>query len=104
MTLSRLEAAGALGRLLNGSRAFRLSDAARGALGARVRYRRSTVGERRDLVHAYLDQHPEIDRSQVVRLLGTSAANASKILAGMVRDGELRYVDARRGRSVRYRR
>lgn len=101
-TLTRLEDAGALGRLLNGSRAFRLSADARARLGARVRYGRSPVRERRDLILAYLDKHPDISRNQVSKLLEVSPANASKILSGMVKDGELGYVGARRGRNVTY--
>jgi ATP-dependent DNA helicase RecG len=103
-TLSRLEAAGVLERLLNGSRAFRLSETVRARLGPRVRYRRSSVRAHRDLILAYLDREPDVSRDQVIVLLGVSPANASKILRGMVEDGELDYVGAHRGRSVAYRR
>jgi len=102
-TLARLESSGVLERLLDGSRAFRLSDSARARLGTRIRYRRSPVRERRDLVLAYLDQNPEVSRDQVAKLLGVNPANASKILSGMIQDRELDYVSARRGRNVTYR-
>ncbi len=103
-TLARLEAAGVIERLLNGSQALRLTQESRDRLGERVRYRRSPARERRDLVIAHLDRYPDIGREQVAKLLGVSPANASKILAGMIKDDELEYVDKRRGRSVRYRR
>ncbi len=103
-TLTRLEGAGVLERLLNGSRAFRLTSESRERLGHRVRYRRSSVSERRDLVVAYLDQHPDIGREQVAQLIDVGPRNASKILSGMVSNGDLEYVGKRRGRSVRYRR
>lgn len=103
-TLARLESAGVVERLLDGSLTFRLAGYARDRLGKRVRYRRSSGRAQRDLVVAYLDQHPDVSRAEVAALLDIKLANASKLLTGMVREGELGYVRERRGRSVRYRR
>jgi ATP-dependent DNA helicase RecG len=103
-TLARLESAGALERLLDGSRAFRLSERARAQLGARLRNRRSPLREHRDLILAHLDRDPEISRQQVAKLLRVSPDRASRILGGMVRDHELDHVGVHRGRNVTYRR
>lgn len=104
VALARLETAGVLERLLDGSLAYRLTASARHRLAERVRYRRSPTRERRELVMAYLDQHAEIGREQVAKLAEVSPAHASRILTSMVRAGELEYVGQRRGRTVRYRR
>ncbi len=102
-TLTALEAAGAVERLLNGSRAFRLTSDAKARLGERLTYRRSTMEEHSSLVRAYLDQHPDISREQAVQLLGLEPKTATRVLGKLLDSGALEYSGPPRGRGVRYR-
>jgi hypothetical protein len=102
-TLADLEAAGAVERLLNGSRSFRLTPDVKSRLGERVTYRRSTIEEHASLIRAHLDLQAEVSREQAVRLLGAGPRTAGRVLGTMLDGGELEYVGPSRGRSVRYR-
>jgi len=102
-TLADLEAAGAVERLLNGSRSFRLTPDVKSRLGERVTYRRSTIEEHASLIRAQLDRQAEISREQAVRLLGVGPRTAGRVLGTMLDGGELEYAGPSRGRSVRYR-
>lgn len=102
-TLTDLEAAGAVERLLNGSRSFRLTPDVKSRLGERVTYRRSTIEEHASLIRAHLDRQPEISREQAVRLLGVGPRTAGRVLGKMLDGGELEYAGPSRGRNVRYR-
>ena len=102
-TLAALEQAGAIERLLDRSRSFRLTRAARTQLGSRVDYRRSTLDEHWALVRAFLDEHREIRRDDAVRLLDVTPDRASRILGQLLRGGRLTLAGPRRGRAVRYR-
>lgn len=102
-TLAALEQAGAIVRLLDRSRSFRLTRAARTQLGSRVDYRRSTLDEHWGLVRAFLDEHREIRRDDAVRLLDVTPDRASRILGLLLRGGRLALAGPRRGRAVRYR-
>ena len=92
-------------RLLDGSRAFRLSATSRAALRARVRHKqRSTADEQWDLVRAYLDVSDEIGRTDAAELLGVGEVRASNILSELYnRHGVIEPVGSARGRGVRYR-
>ncbi len=102
-TLAALEQVGVLERLLNRSRSFRLTHAARAQLGPRVDYRRSTLDEHWALVRAFLDEDREISRDDAMRLLGVTPDRASRILGQLLRGGRLALAGPRRGRAVRYR-
>ncbi len=102
-TLGALQAAGAVERLLDGSRSFRLTADARAQLGHRVAYGRSTLEEHASLVLAYLDQHADISRQQAVQLLGVEPRTASRVLGKMLDGGNIEYSGPPRGRNVRYR-
>ena len=102
MTLGALQAAGAVERLLDGSRSFRLTADARARLGNRVAYGRSTLEEHASLVLAYLDQHPDISRQQAVRLLELEPKTATRVLGQLLDSGALEYSGPSRGRNVRY--
>ncbi|MCP9488414.1 MAG: hypothetical protein MSC31_00895 [Solirubrobacteraceae bacterium MAG38_C4-C5] len=103
--LNRLADAGAVARLLDGSRAFRLSPASRASLRARIRYKqRSTADEQWDLVRAFLDGREEIGRKDASGLLGVGEGRASNILSELYNDhGVIEPVGSARGRGVRYR-
>ncbi len=102
-TLAALEQAGAIERLLDRSRSFRLTRAARTHLGSRVDYRRSTLDEHWAFVRAFLDENREIRRDDAVRLLDVTPDRASRILGLLLRGGRLTLAGPRRGRAVRYR-
>ena len=103
--LERLADAGAVERLLDRSQTFRLGREARGALAARIAYRaRSAMEQHWETIRAYLDDHEEIAREDVVRLLGVSETRASQILRALCsRPQRLRRTGPTRGRNVRYR-
>ena len=103
-TLVRLESAGVLERLLDGSRAFRLSASSAKSLGSRVTYRRSPIEAHRDLIYAYLDQSSDISREQAATLLDLEPVTTTRLLGKLEARGDLEYVSASRGRNVRYRR
>jgi DNA-binding GntR family transcriptional regulator len=64
--LVRLAEVGALERLLNGSRSFRLTQASRAALHARIAYRQRTASDQQwEFVRAFLDVNDEIGRADV---------------------------------------
>lgn len=102
-TLVALEQAGVVGRLLDRSRSFRLTRAARAQLGSRVSYRRSTLDEHWALVRAFFDENPEISRDHATKLLDVTPDRASRILGQLLRAGRLTLAGPRRGRTVRYR-
>jgi ATP-dependent DNA helicase RecG len=102
--LQRLTAAGAVERLLNGSRSFRLTREAGDALQSRITYRRrSTLDQHWNILRAQFDLTPQIGKQDVQALLGVSDARASSVLTDMKRLGRIEPVGAERGRSVRYR-
>ena len=102
-TLGALQAAGAVERLLDGSRSFRLTAEARARLGSRVAYSRSTLEEHASLVLAYLDQHTDVSRQQAAQLLDLEPKTATRVLGQLLERGVLEYSGPSRGRSVRYR-
>jgi hypothetical protein len=102
MTLGALQAAGAVERLLDGSRSFRLTADARARLGDRVPYGRSTLEEHASIVLAHLAQHPDISRQQAVRLLELEPKTATRVLGQLLDSGALEYSGPSRGRNVRY--
>lgn len=104
-TLEELARAGAIERLLDGSRSFRFSPSAAERLRDRISYQlRSTPEEHWQLVRAYLDTHAEIGRDEVTGLLGVTRVRASQLLSAWYRQSDLlRPVGKPRGRGVRYR-
>ncbi len=102
--LRRLADAGALERLLNGSRSFRLTSSARAALDSRIKYkRRSARDQHSELVRAYLDVNEDIGRAEAASLLGVGETRASAILSDFYnKHGLIKPVGAARGRGVRY--
>lgn len=104
-TLEQLVAAGAVERLLDGSRSYRLGRVARDVLADRVRYRRRSVIDRHaELVDAYLDSHADIGREEATKLLGVGETRATQVLGALAGAGRITRVGPRRGRLVRYRR
>jgi ATP-dependent DNA helicase RecG len=104
--LLRLEEdAAALDRLLDGSRAFRLSPLARRSLRTRITYKQRTgANEQWDLVRAFLDANEAIGRAEAAELLGVSAGRASSILSELFNErAVIEPVGSARGRGVRYR-
>jgi ATP-dependent DNA helicase RecG len=101
--LGALEQVGAIERLLDRSRSFRLTRAARSRLGSRVEYRRSTLDQHWAFVRAFLDERREISRDDAVKLLEVTPDRASRILGQLLRDGRVILAGPRRGRGVRYR-
>ncbi len=102
--LERLAAAGAVERLLNRSRSFRLTRKSRSALDARITYRqRSTLDEQWDLVRAFFDVEEEIGRPDVVTLLGLNESRATEVLGELKKQRKIEPVGSERGRGVRYR-
>jgi ATP-dependent DNA helicase RecG len=102
--LRQLAEAGALERLLNGSRSFRLTAAARAALDSRIKYKkRSALDQRSELVRAYLEVNKDIGRAEVASLLSVGETRASAILSDLYnKHGLIKPVGAARGRGVRY--
>ena len=105
-TLELLEQAGAVERLLDGSRSYRLAADARTALAHRIRYRtRVTMEDRVDQVEALLDLRPDIGRTDLVERLKMSPPYASRVLRAMVEAGRIEGTTRiRRGANMRYRR
>lgn len=103
--LARLADAGAVERLLNGSRSFRLTQKSRTALHARITYRqRTTADQQWELVRAFLDVNDEIGRADAATLLEVSEGRASNILSDLYNERSvIEPVGAARGRGVRYR-
>jgi len=104
-TMKRLAAAGAVERLLDGSRSVRLTTAARQALRNRVIYKqRSSIDAAWDTVRAYLDTRSEIGSEDAAKLLGVRRERASAILSQLFNEhGRIQPVGKPRGRGVRYR-
>jgi ATP-dependent DNA helicase RecG len=102
--LARLVEAGAVERLLDGSRSFRLTPQSRTALHARITYRqRTTADEQWKLVRAFLDVNEEIGRTDAAALLGVGEGRASSILSDLYNErGVIEPIGAPRGRGVRY--
>jgi len=103
--LTRLAGAGAVERLLNGSRSFRLTQKSRNALRARIVYRHRTAADQQwELVRAFLDVNQEIGRVDAAALLEVGEGRASNILSDLYNGrGVIEPVRAARGRGVRYR-
>lgn len=103
--LERLEAAGAVERLLNGARSYRLTRSAREALRDRIRYSlRQPVEESWELVRALLDVKPAIGTADVASVLGLQRVAASRILSRLSKELALiEPIANERGRGVRYR-
>jgi ATP-dependent DNA helicase RecG len=104
-TLRALSSAGAVERLLDGSRSFRLTTEARHALQNRVSYQqRQSLDESWDLVRAFLDDNESIGRSEAAPLLGVGEAQATKILSRLFNDKRyIEPIDGRtKGRGVSY--
>lgn len=101
--LEGLSRRGAVKRLLNRSRTYRLTEEARTALQGRINYgRRTTIEEQGDLVRAFLDSKPVISSSDGEALFGVKRARSSQILTELVRGGVIKPVGNARGRGVRY--
>ena len=103
--LERLAGAGAVERLLDGSRSFRLTEHSRNALRTRIIYRRRTTADDQwDALRALFDVKGEVGRADVVDLLGVSEVRASNILSDLYnKRGLIEPVGRARGRGVRYR-
>jgi ATP-dependent DNA helicase RecG len=103
--LTRLEEAGALERLLNAARSYRLTRSAREALRSRIGYpMRQPLEESWEMVRAFLDVNPVIGQRDVVGLLGVQPVAASRILGRLSKERHLiEPVANDRGRGVRYR-
>jgi ATP-dependent DNA helicase RecG len=103
-TLTRLESADVVTRLVNRSRAFRLSQNARDRLARRIRYpTRRRLEEHLNLVRAFLDSAPQIGREEAATLLGVADNSASRILSDLSREGSIVPIANARGAGVRYR-
>lgn len=103
--LLRLAAAGAVQRLLDGSRAFRLTPTSHAALRTRITYKqRSQTEQQWDLIRAYLDANEQIGRKDAAELLGVGEGRASNVLSELYNErGLVEPVGSARGRGVRYR-
>ncbi len=102
-TLARLEALDVVVRLVNRSRAFRLSDSTKGRFAGRISYRtRRKLEEHQQLITAFLDTAPQISREEAAGLLGVAQNYASRILSDLARDGALTPIANARGAGVRY--
>jgi DNA-binding MarR family transcriptional regulator len=104
--LRSLVAAGAVERLLDRSRSYRLTGDARRALAGRMSYRqRTSLDDAWESINAYLDVHPDIGGSDAMELLGVTGEQASRILSRLRNErAALQLVGQARGRGVRYRR
>jgi ATP-dependent DNA helicase RecG len=101
--LERLASAGAVERLLDRSRSFRLTREARTALRSRIAYRRrGTLDEQWDIIRAHFDLAGEIGKPDVVSLLGVSESRATTVLTALKKRQRIEPVGAGRGRGVRY--
>ena len=102
--LERLVQVGAVERLVNRSRSFRLTLTARQALQARISYRtRQSIDEHFELIRAYLDTRSNIGREEAAELLNVDPSRATQILVRLRDSGHLNPVGGRtRGRGVRY--
>lgn len=105
LTLEQLERLGALARLVNRARSFRLSETARARLAGQLSYRsHRAIEAHKALVIAYLDANPEIGRDDAATLLGVAPITASVILAKLRDARVITPVANSRGAGVRYRR
>lgn len=104
--LERLAADDVLDRLLDGSRSFRLSEAARNTLAPRIAYRTRAAAEKQwEEIEALLDTGEEISSVDVRALLRVSQPRAARIIRTLIADGRLSPAGGRvHGRGVRYRR
>jgi ATP-dependent DNA helicase RecG len=102
--LVRLANVGALGRMVNGSRSFLLTDDAAEKLRSRISYKRpKTIDEHWQLIRAYLDIDDLIGREEAAELLGVKPERASTILSELYNEhSRLKPVGKPRGRGVRY--
>ena len=103
--LERLSQQGAVERLINRSRSFRLADSAAAQLRSRITYPlRQTIDEHWDAIRAYLDVHPQIGRDDAAELLEINPERASAVLSELYNKlGRIVPVANSRGRGVRYR-
>lgn len=102
--LDRLAAAGAIERLVDNSRSFRLTQSAREALHTRITYPvRVSLDESWEMIRAFLDTNPVIGQRDVVALLRVQPVRASTILGQLRRRGDIEPVGNAKGRGVRYR-
>jgi ATP-dependent DNA helicase RecG len=103
--LERIEAIGAIERVVSRGTTFRLTDESKDRLRGRLSYTpRAQLDEHWDLLRAYFDSHAEIGRGDLSILLGVTSSRAAGIL------GELHHargvivpVRNSRGPGVRYR-
>jgi ATP-dependent DNA helicase RecG len=104
-TLEALSRAGAVERLLDGSRSFRLTASGREALHRRVQYKkRQSLDDAWDTVLAYLDANESIGRAEAMSLLHVQDVQASRVLSALYKQrGVIEPVGNARGRGVRYR-
>ncbi len=103
--LDRLLAAGVLERLLDGSRSFRLTRAARNKLRSRISYRTQLpFDDQWEMTHALFDVRQEISSSDVSTALGfKSTAGATPVLKKAKDLGLIVALRGREhGRGVRY--
>jgi ATP-dependent DNA helicase RecG len=103
-TLELLEDLQVTERLLNRSRSFRLTAAARQALRGRIQYSdRQSLDAAWDLLRAYLDTEPTIGRRDAATLLDIGEVQASRTLSRLYNERHLiEPVGSARGRGVRY--
>lgn len=102
--LDQLVRAGAVERLVDGSRSFRLTHRAQDALRSRITYPvRKPLDESWEVIRAFLDTNPVVGQHDVVALLGVQPVGASRILGQLRRRGDIEAVANTRGRGVRYR-
>lgn len=105
-TLHRLAEVGVVEQLLDGSRAYRLTDEARTTLSSRIRYKtRSAMSRHAELIDAYLDANADIGALEAAELLGVKRVRASQVLKQLVDRERLRPTRVTtRGPGLRYRR
>jgi ATP-dependent DNA helicase RecG len=103
-SLTDLETAGVLRRLVNAGHAYALTDHTRNRFKSRLRYTtRRALDQHFDLVRAYLDSHVEIGRGEAAVLLDLAVNSTARLLGDLTRQGKLVPVANARGAGVRYR-
>jgi ATP-dependent DNA helicase RecG len=101
--LEQLERAGAVERLMNGARSFRLTKSALSSLASRIHHQGyETSSDRQDATRALLDVDKMLSTAQVAEALHVHYTQAQRIIKQMVDAGELVTVGKPRGRGVRY--
>jgi ATP-dependent DNA helicase RecG len=104
--LETLLADGVIEGLLDGSRSFRLTAAARQSLQSRLKYAsRKSIDDSWELIKAYLDTEPTIGRNEAAELLAVTGVQASRLLSKLYNEFKrLKPIGNARGRGVRYER